>query len=106
MAKQHFLMRLIPPRPTFAVDMTEEERALMRQHIAYVRTWFDRGQVLAYGPVLDPAGAFGVALLEVDDPAEAQQFAKDDPAIQAGLQTYTIVPMILGACQSSKSPAA
>jgi uncharacterized protein len=106
MAKQHFFFRLIPPRPTFAADMTEEERALMRRHLAYVRTCFDRGQVLAYGPVLDPAGAFGVALLEVDDPAEAQQFAKDDPAIRAGLHTYAIAPMILGACQSSRWPAA
>jgi uncharacterized protein len=106
MAKQHFFMRLIPPRPTFGVDMTDEERGLMHQHIAYVRTFFESGQVLAFGPVLDPAGAFGVALLEVNDQAEAEQFAKNDPTIRAGLNTYALVPMRVAACQASRTPAA
>jgi len=103
MAKTHFLMRLIPPRPTFGADMTAEERGLMQQHIAYVRTFFDGGQVLAYGPVLDPAGAFGVALLEVNDEAEAHKFAKEDPSIVAGLNTYTITPMKIAACQAPRA---
>jgi uncharacterized protein len=103
MAKKHFLMRLIPPRPTFGADMSAEERGLMQQHIAYVRTFFDGGQVLAYGPVLDPAGAFGVALLEVDDEAEAYKFAKEDPSIVAGLNSYALTPMIIAACQAPRT---
>jgi uncharacterized protein len=103
MAKKHFFFRLIAPRPTFAADMTGEERALMKQHAEYVRTFFEGGQVLAYGPVLDPSGAFGVALLEVNDEAEAHKFAKEDPTILAGMNTYTITPMMIAACQAPRA---
>jgi len=105
MAK-HFFFRLIAPRPTFAADITGEERALMKQHADYVRTFFESGMVLAYGPVFDPAGAFGVALLEADDEAAAHKFAKGDPSILAGMNTYTIAPMMIAGCQAPRGPAA
>ena len=53
----HFFFKIIPPRPTFAQDMTADERGLMMQHAAYAKDLFDRGQLLAYGPVLDPGGS-------------------------------------------------
>ncbi|MFZ3329524.1 MAG: hypothetical protein WA197_02750 [Candidatus Acidiferrales bacterium] len=43
-------MKLIPPRPTFARDMTAEERAVMQQHVPYVGEAFKQGSVLIYGP--------------------------------------------------------
>ncbi len=61
MAKQYFYVRLIPPRPTFASDMSAEERALMQQHVGYFRGLFDQGKVLIFGPVLDPTDNFGMA---------------------------------------------
>ena len=103
MSKQHFFMRIIPPRPTFAQDITEEERALMMQHAAYVRGFFESGSVLAYGPVLDPEGSFGVGLLEMADLAEAEQFAKNDPSIKCGMNRYTISPMRIAGSQSSRT---
>ena len=66
MAKQHFFVRLIPPRTTFVQDMSNEERALMGQHIVYTRDYFERGKVLLYGPVLAAGGPFGMAALEVE----------------------------------------
>lgn len=30
-----FLCKLIPPRPTFARDMTQAEAKLMQEHVAY-----------------------------------------------------------------------
>jgi uncharacterized protein len=35
---RYFFCKLTPPRPTFAADMTDAERQLMRQHVAY---WSD-----------------------------------------------------------------
>ncbi len=32
MAKKYYALKLIPPRPTFAQDMTPEERNIMQQH--------------------------------------------------------------------------
>jgi hypothetical protein len=39
-----FVFRLIAPRPTFAVDMTEEEREVMGHHAAYWQPFIDSGQ--------------------------------------------------------------
>lgn len=43
MDKRHFYFKLIPPRPTFANDITDEERALMAKHGAYCQTQFEAG---------------------------------------------------------------
>jgi uncharacterized protein YciI len=105
MPKQHFFMRLVAPRPIFPGSMTDEELGLMKQHVQYVGQAFDAGVVLAYGPVLDPAGAFGIALLEVNDGAEAEEFARKDPSIVGGMNTFTLTPMKIAASQSSKAVA-
>ncbi|HEX7159455.1 MAG TPA: YciI family protein [Edaphobacter sp.] len=103
MAVQHFFFKLIPPRPTFAIDMSDSERALMGQHVSYVRTFYDAGAVLTYGPVLTSEGSFGFAVLEMPDVAAAEAFAANDPTILAGLNRYEISPMRLGGAQASRS---
>lgn len=99
MSKQHFYFKLIPPRPTFGADMTAEERALMQQHVAYTREAFDAGKILIYGPVLASAGAFGIAILEMDDAAEVQRFGDEDPSIKAGMNTFEFCTMRVGAAR-------
>jgi len=99
MSKQHFYFKLIPPRPTFGADMTVEERALMQQHVAFTRAAFDTGKILIYGPVMASAGAFGIAILEMDDAAEVQRFGEEDPSIKAGMNTFEFCPMRVGAAR-------
>jgi uncharacterized protein len=48
-----FIFRLNAPRPTFAVDMTDEERDIMGRHAAYWQPFIDSGQMVIFGPVLD-----------------------------------------------------
>jgi uncharacterized protein len=100
MAKQYFYVRLIPPRPTFASDMSSEERALMQQHVVYFRGLFDRGKVLIFGPVLDPDDNFGMAVMEVADLAEAERLLAEDPTAVAGLNRFRISPMVVGAARA------
>jgi uncharacterized protein len=102
MTKQQFFFRLIPPRPTFAEDMDDDEQELMRQHITYMGEFFEAGTVLAYGPVQDPEGWFGIALLEVLHHDEAVQFAENDPTVLAGLNSYSIAPMHIAAAQGPR----
>ena len=64
---KYFLCKLIPPRPTFAQDMTEAEAKLMQQHAAYWKDLMDRGLVVIFGPVADPKGVYGVAILELEE---------------------------------------
>jgi uncharacterized protein len=77
----HFLYKLIPPRPTFPADMTEEEGAVMQEHFGYWSRVIGERQGVAYGPVMDPKGTYGIAVLEVEDDAAAARIAENDPAI-------------------------
>jgi len=40
-----------------------------------------------------PSGAFGVAILEVADEAEARQFGENDPSVRAGMNRFEFYPM-------------
>jgi uncharacterized protein len=59
MSKQHFFVRLIPPRATFPMDMTAEEKLLMQEHVHYTQEKFAAGKVLIYGPVMAREGRSG-----------------------------------------------
>jgi hypothetical protein len=84
-ARKPFLLRLIAPRPTFAMDMTADERVLMGIHGEYWRGKLAEGVVVAFGPVLDPAGAWGLGLLRATGEAEIQAFIAGDPVIRANV---------------------
>ena len=81
----HFLYKLIPPRPTFPADMTEEEGAVMQEHFGYWPGLIEQRQAVAYGPVMDPGGTYGIAVVEVDDESAAQRIADSDLAITASV---------------------
>ncbi|MBV9289870.1 MAG: hypothetical protein JO288_19000 [Hyphomicrobiales bacterium] len=79
----YFLCKLIPPRKTFIEDMTAEERALMGEHAAYWRPHVEGGLVIAMGPVVDPAGGYGVMIAAVASHASLRALQADDPVIRA-----------------------
>jgi hypothetical protein len=76
-----------PPRATFPMDITSEEKLLMQEHARYTRRSFDAGKILIYGPVMAPGGAFGMAVFEVADEAEVRQFLENDPTVLARLKS-------------------
>ena len=67
MSKQFFALKLIPPRPTFAQDMTDEERSIMQQHVAYWMELMKQGKVVVFGPVLDPQSVYGLGIVTVNN---------------------------------------
>jgi len=67
-----FVFRLQAPRPTFAVDMTDEEREIMGQHAAYWQPYLDSHQMVVFGPVLDDTGSWGLGVVEAEDEHELQ----------------------------------
>ena len=90
-----FLYRLLPPRPTFAQDMTSAEAQVMERHVAYWQDLLNRDVALAFGPVLHPEEPWGLGLLDIEDQGAAQAIADGDPAVESGTCTYEIVPMQL-----------
>jgi uncharacterized protein YciI len=89
----HFVYKLIPPRPTFACDMTDAEAAIMGDHAAYWTNLLDQGSVVVFGVVLEQAGAWGLAVVEVDDEDDLRAMAAGDPAVKSGLCTFEIGTM-------------
>jgi uncharacterized protein YciI len=81
----YFLYKLIPPRPTFTQDMTEEEGKVMQEHISYWQDLAYRRITLVFGPVLDPNGVYGIAIVEANDETVVQDIGKNHPAIKANV---------------------
>ena len=93
-AMKYFLLKLIPPRPTFARDMTDKEATLMQEHVVYWRGLMDKGLVIVFGPVADPKGTYGVAILEVEEEVDVNALGMNDPTMKAnvGFQ-FEVCPM-------------
>ena len=100
MSKQHYFFKLIPPRPTFPHDITDEEKRLMEEHSRYFEEQFAAGIILLYGPVTAPDGAFGLAVLEVEGEVEARRFGEGDPSVKGGLNRFELYPMRVPAARA------
>jgi len=101
-----FFCRLNPPRPSFAFDMTDSERAVMEQHSAYLRRLGREGAALLFGPVGDPRGPWGLGVFEVEDEYRMRTITAADPAITADMGfTYEILPMMQAVIGARIQPA-
>ena len=102
MSTQTFFCRLLPPRPTFAMDMSPAEKQSMQEHVVYWRDCMAKGKGVVFGQVADPAAAYGIVIIEVADANEARQITDNDPAVRAGFGLrYDIQPMPFGAVHPS-----
>lgn len=79
----HYLCKLRPPRTSFIADMTPEEAQLMRAHREYWMPKVETGIVVAMGPVADPTGGYGVAIIEAASPAALEAMQGCDPVVLA-----------------------
>ena len=91
MKQKCFVLYLIPPRTDFAQTMSEEERNIMMKHVAYWTDLMNKGHVVAFGPVMDPAGAYGLGIVKVDADDQLMALMKNDPA--NGLNRYEYFEM-------------
>jgi uncharacterized protein YciI len=92
--RKYFFCRLIPPRPTFAADMTAEEARAMHAHVGYWIALAERGTAIVFGPVADPAGVWGVGIVAASSEEAMRELQRDDPAIRAGIgMRYDTLPM-------------
>ena len=91
-----FVFRLESPRPTFALDMSDEEREIMGRHAAYWKPLIDSGRMVVFGPVLDRTGSWGLGVVEADDEDELRSFAAGDPAVTTGTGKIEIGKMLAG----------
>lgn len=71
----------------------------MKRHALYWQDLIARGAVRMFvlGLVMDPAGAFGIGVMEREDESGVRELTDRDPAITAGIgMHYEIHPMPRG----------
>jgi uncharacterized protein YciI len=85
-----FVLRLKAPRPNFAQTLTDAERAIMSRHGAYWRPYLERGDMVAFGPVLTEDDSYGLAVVETDDEQALMEFAAEDPVVTTGTAAWEI----------------
>jgi uncharacterized protein YciI len=90
------VFRLEASRPSFALDMTGEEREIMGRHAAYWQPYIDSGQMVVFGPVLDSTGSWGLGVIEAEDEDELRAFAAGDPAVTTGTGNIELGKMLAG----------
>jgi uncharacterized protein len=91
-----FVLRLMAPRPTFALDMNDEERQVMARHAAYWQPFVESGQMVVFGPVLDSTGSWGLGVVEADDEEELRSFAAGDPVVTTGTGSVELGKLLQG----------
>jgi len=89
--KKNFFLKLNPPRASFMKDMLDSERAIMQQHVAYWAPYVQDGTVTVLGPVMDPKGGYGIAVVNVDNEEQLNILLSNDPA--NGMNSYEVYPM-------------
>src|SRR5262249_38126209 len=90
-----YLLRLLAPRPTFMLGMTDEEREIMGRHAASWSELLAQGTAIVFGPVADPKGGWGVSIVRVPNEAAVHTLRDGDPVIQSGRGfSYEILPML------------
>ena len=85
-----FVLRLKAHRPAFAQTITEEELQVMGRHAAHWQAWIDRGDLVAFGPVLTDDDSYGLAVVETDDEPALREHAAADPAATSGIADFEI----------------
>ena len=91
-----FIIRLIAPRPSFALDMTDDERAVMGQHAAHWQRFIESGQMVVFGPVVDGTGSWGLGVVEAEDEDELRAYAASDPAVTTGPARVEVGTLLTG----------
>jgi len=89
-----YYCKLHAPRSDFAQTMSPAERQIMLDHSAYLSGFSTKGWLVAFGPVADPQGFFGVAIWQVPDGTGVAALLAEDPVIKAGIGArYETHPM-------------
>src|SRR5690242_8044230 len=91
-----YVFRLVAPRPDFAMTLSDEEREIMGRHAAYWQPLIEAGRMVAFGPVLDSTGSWGLGVVEAEDEDELRAFAASDPVVTSGTATIELGRMLDG----------
>lgn len=85
----HFFVKTQNPRPSFHLDMTDDERAIMQRHVTYWSEKATQGIAIVFGPVMDPNGVYGIGIYQIEDEVEMRTLLQADPQMASCTTTYS-----------------
>ena len=68
----------------------------MGRHAAHWQPYLESGRMVVFGPVLDDAESWGLAVVESDDEDELRAFAAEDPVVTTGTAEFRLGTMLQG----------
>jgi uncharacterized protein len=86
-----FFVKLVPPRTSFAQDIDAREQEIMQRHGDFWTDLVRKGIAIVCGPVLDPAGIYGIGVIGAESRSALHSLLEHDPAV--GLLHYEIPRM-------------
>ncbi|MDH5507524.1 MAG: YciI family protein [Anaerolineae bacterium] len=85
--KTYFIRHL--PGPAWIAGKGFAEQSLL-EHGSYIHRLYQQGILLEGGPFLDDQG--GLAIIQVESQAQAEQIVAEDPAVVSGIFTAELHP--------------
>jgi uncharacterized protein len=82
---RYYAFKLFPPRQSFPADITDDEAAIMAEHVAYWTELLNAGIAVVFGAVADPAETWGLAVVEAGPDTDVTALREHDPVIRRGL---------------------
>ncbi len=101
-----FFVQLVPQRPDWPNNMTEEEKQIWADHFAFLRDLTEKKICLAAGPVFNNDGTpwFGLIILRASSIEKAREIMSREPGTVNGITTYTIHNMSLALWNKQFTP--
>lgn len=90
---KNYLCQFIAPRADFLATLSADEQQWMAEHGAFLNDLMQQGLIVAHGPVLDPAGAYGVSLYRIANDQDIATLTAQDPLVRNGVGHYVHHPM-------------
>ena len=78
--------------------MTAEEKSIMQAHVGYWTNSLKRGDAIAFGPVADPAGGYGIVIIQLPEDTDPSALRDNDPVMKANAGFRTEIysmPMLI-----------
>src|SRR5262249_28871199 len=83
LAEGEYLAAVLSPGPKWDVSKPRDQQPGMMERRAYMRSLFDRGEILFGGPFVDRPG--GLAIYRTRSRDQAERLANADPGVKSGL---------------------